>query len=253
MTKSKEERVKPNHHPTELIVALDVPRADRAMEIVEKLKDLPVLFKVGSELFLAGGPDFVRELVHRKCRVFLDLKFHDIPNTVARAAKQAALLHVEMFTLHLSGGSAMVRAVADELAEIELLKPKILGVTVLTSFDDVRWAEVTKAVSGHAVDVEDSVQGLVEHSVAWGCDGIVCSALELERLRPLYPTLYMVVPGIRPNGAAANDQGRVMTPAQARQLGANAVVIGRPIIEADDPRAATEAILKELSVAAISA
>src|SRR3954469_17842597 len=102
---------------TELIVALDVPRAERAMEVVDSLKGLPLIYKVGSELFLAGGPDVVRELVHRKNRVFLDLKFHDIPTTVARAARQAALLHVEMFTVHLSGGSAMVRAVAQELSE----------------------------------------------------------------------------------------------------------------------------------------
>jgi len=143
-----------NHqHPTELIVALDFPRADRAMELVNQLEQLPVIYKVGTELFMSGGPELIRELVRRKNRVFLDLKFHDIPNTVARAARQAALLHIEMFTLHLSGGSAMVRAVAEELSDIPLLRPKILGVSVLTSFNDVRWAEVTKAVSGHASDI----------------------------------------------------------------------------------------------------
>ncbi len=238
---------------TELIVALDYPRADRAMDLVDSLKGLPVVYKIGSELFLSGGPEIVRELVHRKNRVFLDLKFHDIPNTVAHAARQAALLHVDMFTIHLAGGSAMIRAVAQEMAEISMLRPKILGVSVLTSFDDVRWAEVTKALTGHAANVEDSVDGLTEHCVAWGCDGVVCSAAELADIRARFPTLYTVVPGIRPEGWAADDQSRIMTPAQAHRLGASAVVIGRPITRADDPRAAVEKILKDLSVTAISA
>lgn len=241
------------NHSSELIVALDFPRADRAMEFVSGMGKLPVIYKVGLELFLAGGPEIVRELVHQKQRVFLDLKFHDIPNTVARAARQAALMQVDMMTLHLAGGSAMVRAVAEELAAIETIRPKILGVSVLTSFDDVRWAEVTKALTGHAVDVSDSVDGLVEHAVTWGADGIVCSAMELGAIRKSFPTIYTVVPGIRPEGSALNDQARVMTPAQAREAGASAIVVGRPITEAADPRAAVESILKDLSVAAISA
>lgn len=241
------------NHPTELIVALDFPRADRALELVDALNGLPVIYKIGSELFCSDGPAIVRELVHRKNRVFLDLKFHDIPNTVAKAVRQVALMHVEMFTIHLAGGSLMVKAVADELSEISMLRPKILGVSVLTSFDDVRWAEVTKALTGHAVDPGESVEGLVEHAVAWGADGVVCSAAELESIRKQYPTLYTVVPGIRPAGAAANDQARVMTPAQARAAGANAIVVGRPITEALDPRAAAEHILKDLSASAVSA
>lgn len=242
-----------NSHSTELIVALDFPRADRAMEIVDALNGLPVIYKVGFELFMGAGPDFVRELVHRKCRVFLDLKFHDIPNTVARAALMASLLHVEMFTVHLSGGSHMVREVAQTLQDIPSLKPKLIGVSVLTSFDDVRWAEVTKALTGHAVDADDSVAGLVEHAAGWGADGVVCSALELEMVRSQFPGLYTVVPGIRPPGTEANDQRRVMTPAQAREAGAHAIVVGRPITEAKDPRAMVESILKDLSVSALSA
>ncbi|MCM2324428.1 MAG: orotidine-5'-phosphate decarboxylase [Oligoflexia bacterium] len=241
------------HRNTELIVALDFPRPDRALELVDELRGKPVIFKVGMELFLAGGPDFVRELVHRKARVFLDLKLHDIPNTVARAAQQVALLKVEMFTLHLSGGSAMVRAAADVLSEIDLLRPRILGVGVLTSFDDVRWAEVTKALTGHAATPDDSAGGMIEHAVAWGADGVVCSALELVSIRKQYPTLYTVVPGIRPAGFSADDQARVMTPAQARLAGADAIVVGRPIIEAKNPRSLCEDIMKELSDAAISA
>lgn len=240
-------------HPTDLIVALDYPRADRAMEMVDRLSGLPVIFKVGFELFMCGGPDLVRELVHRKQRVFLDLKFHDIPNTVARAARQAAILHVDMFTLHLAGGSGMVRAVAQELNAIPELKPRVLGVSVLTSFDDVRWAEVTKAITGHAVEVGSSVDGLIEHAPAWGVDGVVCSAFELPSIRNVFPALYTVVPGIRPQGVEAGDQARIMTPMQARQAGASAIVMGRPITEADEPRKMVESVLKDLSVLEISA
>jgi len=242
-----------NQHSTDLIVALDFPRADRALELVDQLKGIPLIYKVGLELFMHSGPEVVRELVHRKNRVFLDLKFHDIPNTVARAAKQAALLHVDMFTLHLAGGSAMVRAVAQEMADIPTLRPKILGVSVLTSFDDVRWAEVTRCLTGHAVDAHESVLGLVEHSTAWGADGVVCSALELPEIRKRYPGTYTVVPGIRPEGYQADDQARIMTPAQAREAGASAIVMGRPITESEDPRGVIESVLKDLAAASISA
>jgi orotidine-5'-phosphate decarboxylase len=254
-----------HHRPaTDLIVALDFPRPEYALKLVDQLSGLPVVYKIGFEAFLTGGLDLVRELVHRKHRVFLDLKFHDIPNTVARAACQAAFLQVEMFTLHLAGGSQMVRAVAKELAEISQIKPKILGVTVLTSFDDVRWAEVTKAISGHAADVSDSVLGLAEHAVAWGVDGLVCSALELPEIRKTHSNLYTVVPGIRPQGwvsassgngsvTVVDDQARIMTPVQARDAGASAIVVGRPITQAGDARIAAESILKELSAKPISA
>ncbi|MGK5089143.1 orotidine-5'-phosphate decarboxylase [Bdellovibrionota bacterium FG-2] len=232
-------------HHTDLIVALDFPRTEPAFQLVKELGDLPVIYKVGSELFLAGGPDLVRELVHQKKRIFLDLKFHDIPNTVARAIKQATLLRVEMLTVHLAGGSHMLKSVVNELAEIESIRTRILGVSVLTSFDDVRWAEVTKAISGHAVDVMDSVLGLVEHSVAWGVDGVVCSAIELKPIREQFPGLYTVVPGIRPQGFSAQDQARVITPNEAHLAGASAIVVGRPICESEDPRKVTELILRE--------
>jgi orotidine-5'-phosphate decarboxylase len=244
--------VKTHRPKTDLIVALDYPRADYAIDMVERLSGLPLIYKVGLELFLAGGHDLVRDLVHKKERVFLDLKFHDIPNTVARAARQAALLQVEMFTLHLSGGSQMVRAVANEMAEIGELKPKILGVTILTSFDDVGWAEVSKSLSGHASTVSDSVEGLSSHAVAWGVDGMVCSAFELSLLRETHPDLYIVVPGIRPIGTSRDDQARVMTPSQARAAGASAVVVGRPITQAPNPREVVEDMLKYLSEPSIS-
>lgn len=250
---NSEDPMHPMQRSTDLIVALDYPRPENALKLVESLDGLPLIYKVGFELFMAGGAEVVRELVHRKARVFLDLKFHDIPNTVARAARQAALLHVEMFTLHLAGGSQMVRAVAQELADIPALRPKILGVTVLTSFDDVRWAEVTKTLSGHAADVNDSVQRLVSHCTAWGADGVVCSAQELPFVREQAPGIYTVVPGIRPEGLQADDQARVMTPAQAREAGADAVVIGRPITGSANPREVVETVLKDLSAAALSA
>lgn len=239
--------------PTDLIVALDYPKPDAAFALVDELGDLPLIYKVGFELFMSGGPALVKELVHRKKRVFLDLKFHDIPNTVAKAAAQAAFLHVEMFTVHLAGGSQMVRAVSQELAEIPSLRPKILGVSVLTSFDDVRWAEVTKSLTGHAVDVADSVVGLVSHATAWGADGVVCSAMDLPLIREQTPNLYTVVPGIRPEGSSVNDQARVMTPLQARQAGASAIVMGRPITGAADPREVVETVLKDLSITELSA
>lgn len=233
---------------TDLIVALDFPKAERAYELIDSLNGIPnLIYKVGFELFMAGGPEIVRELAHRKARVFLDLKFHDIPNTVSRAARQAALMHVEMFTVHLAGGSQMIRAVANELADIPALRPKILGVSVLTSFDDVRWAEVTKSLTTHAVDVQDSVMGLVSHAAAWGADGVVCSALELPAVRDQFPSLYTVVPGIRPVGSEAGDQARVMTPLLAREAGAHAIVVGRPITEANEPRQVVENILRDLA------
>jgi orotidine-5'-phosphate decarboxylase len=241
------------NRPTELIVALDYPRPEKALELVKELKGFELIYKVGLELFLAGGPEFVRELVHQKNRVFLDLKLHDIPNTVARAARQAALLHVDMFTVHLSGGSAMVKAVAQEMADIPTLKPKILGVSVLTSFDDVRWAEVTRAMCGHTSMVADAVNGLVAEGVSWGADGVVCSALELPEIRKSFPSLYTVVPGIRPEGSDSGDQARVVTPAQAHVAGASAVVIGRPITESKDPRGVITRTLKDLGNHRISA
>ena len=230
----------------ELIVALDTPTVALAWEMVEKLKGLPVIYKIGSELFLHEGPAFVREMVHQQHRVFLDLKFHDIPNTVAAAVRQAALMQVEMLTVHLAGGGAMFTAVRDALAGIPALRPKILGVTVLTSFDDLQWAEVARASGGHAFPVLQSVQAFTDLASRWGADGIVCSPWELPRVRSDHPSLYTVVPGIRPQGVPAGDQSRVMTPREALDAGASAIVVGRPIIQALDPRQAAEEILNSL-------
>ena len=231
---------------TQLIVALDFAKPQAALDFVGGLEGLPIVYKVGLELFISGGPDLVRELVHRKHRVFLDLKMHDIPNQVARAAQQAAFLHVEMMTLHIAGGSAMVRAVQKDLEEIPALRPKLLGVSVLTSFDDAHWGEVTRSLTGHLAKPGDSVNGLISSASSWGLDGIVCSAQELPFVRKNFPGLYTVVPGIRPLGSDANDQARVVTPAEARRLGAHAVVIGRPITASNQPRKTAESILQDL-------
>jgi orotidine-5'-phosphate decarboxylase len=244
------------HSGTELAVALDYPRAEPAMRLVEKLRGVPggerLLFKVGLELFTAGGPDLVRELVHLRQRVFLDLKLHDIPRTVARAARQAAVLHAELLTIHLAGGREMARAVAQELSEIPSLRPKIIGVSVLTSFDDVRWAEVTRALTGHAVGVGASVAGLVGQALVWGVDGVVCSAHELGWIRENHPGTFTVVPGIRPAGTDPGDQARIMTPGQASRAGADLIVVGRPITEAPEPEVVVRSILDELALASNS-
>jgi orotidine-5'-phosphate decarboxylase len=237
--------------PTQLIVALDFPREDAAWNVVEQLEGLDLVFKVGLELFSAAGPQLVRELVHRKKRVFLDLKFYDIPNTVAKAALQAALMHVEMFTLHLSGGQAMIQAVSKALGEIESLRPRVLGVSVLTSFDDLRWAEVSRAVSGHSSTVQDSVGRLVDEFSSSGLDGVVCSAHELASIRQNHPGLYTVVPGIRLERVEGDDQARTMTPEEAARAGASAIVMGRPLTQSPDPRAATEQVLEVLSRALV--
>lgn len=246
----KSDMEQPATAQTDLIVALDFPRSDQAFSLVEELSGLSLIYKIGFELFMHGGPDLIRELVHRKNRIFLDLKFHDIPNTVVRAACQAAALQVDMFTLHLAGGSSMVRAVRESLDEIPELRPKVLGVTVLTSFDDVRWAEVTRALTSHAVTAAESVDRLVRAASGWGLDGVVCSALELPLVREAAPGFYTVVPGIRPethSPVSGDDQLRVMTPRQARLAGADAIVMGRPIVRAQDPRLTVQAVLEELN------
>jgi orotidine-5'-phosphate decarboxylase len=152
-----------------------------------------------------------------------------------------------MITLHIAGGSSMIRDVVSELSDIPLLRPKVLGVSVLTSFDDVRWAEVTKAMTDHASTVSDSVAGLVDSAVSWGVDGIVCSALELSAIRSRYPNLYTVVPGIRMQGADTHDQARVTSPGMAKELGASAIVMGRPITESPNPGQVVHSVLRELS------
>jgi orotidine-5'-phosphate decarboxylase len=229
-----------------IIVALDVPTSARAVELARQLAPAVGAFKIGSELFTAAGPVIARALLDLGAPVFLDLKFHDIPNTVARAVEAAVRLEVQMLTVHTSGGLAMLRAAetaAQETARgLNRPAPLVLGVTVLTSMDDAALAEV--GWPGGATRQVERLARLAAHA---GLRGLVCSPLELPALRALLPaSLQLVTAGIRPPDAPADDQKRTRTPAEAIAAGANWLVIGRPILAAPDPRAAAERILATL-------
>jgi orotidine-5'-phosphate decarboxylase len=229
-----------------IIVALDVPDAARALELAARLAPVVGAVKIGKELFTSGGPDIVRRVRATGVSVFLDLKFHDIPNTVARAVEAAVRLDVQMLTIHTSGGSAMMQA-AEQAAQEEARRrgqaaPLVLGVTVLTSLDDAALAEL--GVAGNAAS---QVERLARLAVRSGLRGLVCSPLELPVLRGLLPReVQLVTPGIRPAGTDAGDQKRTLGPREAMAAGADWLVIGRPIIAAPDPRAAAERILATL-------
>lgn len=230
-----------------LIVALDVPDADRALALAARLAPVVGAVKVGLELFTAAGPDIVRRLRAAGAAVFLDLKLHDIPHTVARAVEAAVRLDVQMLTVHTSGGRAMLAA-AEQAACAEARRrgqapPLVLGVTVLTSLDDATLGEVGVA-SGAAAQVER----LARLAVGAGLRGLVCSPLELPVLRAALPReIQLVTPGIRPPGTDAGDQKRTLGPREAQAAGADWLVVGRPILAAPDPRAAAEQILAALT------
>lgn len=224
-----------------LIVALDVPNAEKARALVAQLGESVSFYKVGNELFTAVGPEFVRDLVASGKKVFLDLKFHDIPNTVAGAVHSAAALGVSLLTVHTSGGSKMLQAAAQAAAQSGA-KPTVLAVTVLTSLAAADLEEI--GVSG---SVEAQVLRLANLAINAGCGGIVASAQEAARLRQaLGAGFTLVTPGIRPAGAVAADQVRVVTPEDAIRAGANFLVVGRPITAADDPQHAACAITQQI-------
>ena len=230
-----------------IIVALDVPDAAAARALAARLDASKCSLKVGKELFTAAGPDLVRELARRGFRVFLDLKFHDIPNTVAQACAAAARLGVWMLNVHASGGAAMMAAARDAVgrtaAEAGLPRPLLIAVTVLTSLSAGDLAAI-----GVNASPEEQVLRLARLAQAQGLDGVVCSAREAAALkRALGPAFTLVTPGIRPEGSAANDQARVMTPPQAIAAGADYLVIGRPVAAAPDPQAALDAILASIA------
>lgn len=230
-----------------LIVALDVENAFQAREIMNELGGAVGAFKIGLQLFTAEGASFVREAVAAGNRIFLDLKFHDIPNTVAKASVEAARLGVWMFNVHALGGSEMMRRTIDNVAEIcekeNLEIPKILGVTVLTSSNQAVLSE-----TGIERAVESQVVNLAQITAKCGLDGVVASPQEIELIRANVNNkdFLIVTPGIRPEFATNNDQKRVMTPKQAVASGANFLVIGRPITRAEDKTAAVSKILKEI-------
>ncbi len=230
-----------------LIFALDVGSLREAGEYVRALRDAVGLFKVGKQLFLKTGPRIIKYIHERGGEIFLDLKFHDLPQTVARAAVEAARLHVAMFDVHASGSYEMMRRTVREVARVcrteDLRRPRILAVTVLTSLTaaDLRTIGVTGGV-------EDQVVRLAKLAESAGMDGVVASPMEIESLRTACsPRFLIVTPGIRRAGEDGDDQRRIWGAAEAIAAGANYVVVGRPIRDAPDPRAAAEAIVDEIA------
>jgi orotidine-5'-phosphate decarboxylase len=221
-----------------IIIALDVPTREQALLLVRQLTPHPGLFKIGLQLYTVAGPEIVRAVRDLGGRIFLDLKLHDIPNTVGRAVESASSLGVEMLTLHLSGGRDMIEA-AVRSANDELL---LLGVTVLTSSD-----EKTLRETGVNSSMEEQVLRLAQLGVESGITGFVASPHELGPLRSAHGMkIKIVTPGIRPSAAAAGDQKRVTTPAEALRKGADFLVIGRPITAAPEPRDALDQILADV-------
>jgi orotidine-5'-phosphate decarboxylase len=223
-------------------VALDAPDAEKTRALVQKLGERVAFYKVGKELFTAVGPSIVRELVAGGKKVFLDLKFHDIPNTVAGAVRSAAGLGVHMLTIHAAGGPAMLAAARTALEGVPN-PPQLLAVTVLTSMD---------AAQNNAIGLDRSPAGQVDllarMAMAEGIRGFVTSPQEVAALRSLTgPEGVLVIPGIRPAGAGVGDQKRIATPADALRLGASYLVVGRPITQAPNPAEAAEAVLKEMA------
>jgi orotidine-5'-phosphate decarboxylase len=226
-----------------LIVALDVATADEARALVDRLSGSVGMFKVGSRLFTAAGPQLVREIVGRGEKVFLDLKYHDIPNTVAEAVAQASLLGASLMTIHALGGKAMMEAAVGALPA---MGTRVLAVTVLTSHDEKSLAEI--GLDGRPL--AESVQRLARLAREARADGVVASPLEAELVRSACgPDFLIVTPGIRPAGARADDQARAATPAAAIKAGASHLVVGRPIAQAADPEAAAAAIVREIESA----
>jgi len=230
-----------------LIVALDVDSQAQAERLAERLDGLVRRFKIGSQLFTAGGPAVVEAIQKRGAEVFLDLKFHDIPNTVAGAAREAARLGVFMFNVHASGGLAMMKAAADGAAaaavELSVRRPLAIAVTVLTSLDRAALHRELGVTSS----VEDHVLHLAELAREAGLDGTVASPVEIAAIRRSLGAAWVIVtPGVRPAGSAAGDQSRVATPGAATRAGAHYLVVGRPITGAPDPAAAAAAILEEM-------
>jgi orotidine-5'-phosphate decarboxylase len=230
-----------------IIAALDVPTATEALQLAEQLRPVVGAFKIGSELFTSAGPEIVRRIREGGSSVFLDLKFHDIPNTVAKAVAAATRLDVQMLTIHTGGGSEMMRAAADAARQTALAanrpSPLVLGVTVLTSMN----ADTLKEV-GCEGNVAGQVERLASLATKSGLTGLVCSPLEIAVLRKLLPpTVQLVTPGIRTGAEKADDQKRTLSPKEAMTAGASWLVVGRPIYAAENPRAAAEKILASLA------
>jgi orotidine-5'-phosphate decarboxylase len=227
---------------SQVIVALDYDNKENALAFVEQLSPSLCKLKVGKEMFTLFGPEFVKILVAKGFDVFLDLKFHDIPNTVAKACKAAAELGVWMVNVHASGGVPMMKAAKEAIASSAHPSTKLIAVTVLTSMDDAQLSDVIDGVTP-----EQQVLRLAGLTQKAGLDGIVCSAQEAEVLRSSFaPEFLLVTPGIRPVGSDAGDQKRVMTPTQAMKSGVSYLVMGRPITKAEDPVAVLNSVNSEI-------
>lgn len=230
-----------------LIIALDVDTKDAALALVGKLKKDAGMFKIGSELFTSCGPEIVREIKKSGCEVFLDLKFHDIPNTVAKVAVAATRLGVSIFNVHALGGTDMMKkaaeAVKEESGKLKIGKPKVIAVTILTSADENSLKKI-----GISDNMENQVLKLAKLAADSGLDGVVASPSEVKLIRKnLGEDFVIVTPGVRPSWAAKNDQKRIATPREAVDNGASFIVVGRPIIKADDPVIAARKILEEIN------
>lgn len=213
-----------------ILVALDYDNQQQALELVDKLKPELCGLKVGKEMFTLFGPEFVKVLINKGFKVFLDLKFHDIPNTVGKACKAAAELGVWMINVHASGGSKMMHEARKAIEEYPN-RPLLIAVTLLTSMDEVAYSEI-----GYKRDLPEQVEHLANIAKLAGLDGVVCSAWEAKRLKDkLGSDFKLVTPGIRPPGSDIGDQSRIMTPEQAIVAGSDYLVIGRPITKASDP------------------
>lgn len=226
-----------------IYVALDFSEPHSAESLIEQLDPAACGLKVGKELFTRTGADWVRQRVNQGFSVFLDLKFHDIPHTVEQACRAAVDLGVRLVNVHASGGRAMLAA-ARRAVPSGQEAPALIAVTVLTSMDQAALSEV-----GISRSLPDQVAALAQLAAEEGLDGVVCSAWEASRMREIFtqPMPWIVTPGIRPEGSAANDQSRIMTPREALAAGSTELVIGRPITRAPDPAAAVRAILASLS------
>ena len=225
-----------------IIVALDFDDKVKALQLVEQLKPELCALKVGKEMFTLFGPEFVRALVEKGFKVFLDLKFHDIPNTVAKACRAAAELGVWMVNVHASGGSKMMQMARQALEPYGDNKPLLIAVTMLTSMDEEGFAEL-----GYSRQLAEQVEHLATVTKHAQLDGVVCSAWEAEALKAkLGLDFKLVTPGIRPVGADVGDQSRIMTPAKALKAGSDYLVIGRPITQAENPLQALYEISESL-------
>lgn len=230
-----------------LIVALDVDDAERALTLFAALRDVCAMFKIGSQLFTAAGPDIVKQIVAGGGRVFLDLKFHDIPNTVAAAGIEAARLGVSIFNVHASGGAEMMKRTAAAVAEAAdregLIKPKVIAVTLLTSLDQTSLEQF-----GIRDEPRDVVARLARAAADCGLDGVVSSPQEIRFIRQAVssPDFLVVTPGVRASGDTSDDQRRTLTAAEAIRDGADYLVVGRPILNAPDPVVATGRVVAEI-------